>query len=66
MKMIEYGKKFIELVTPVRLERIEIKNKVVAVNYQEIKKTLSCLVGWLVVDSLYTNDEAYLILKKIK
>ena len=64
--MIEYKNKFIELVSPVRLERIEIKNMIVAVNYQEIKKTLSCLVGWLVVDSLYTNDEGYLILKKIK
>ena len=64
--MFEYKGKYIELVSPVRLERVEIKNKIFAVNQSEIKKVLSCLIGYLVVDVVYTNEEAYLIVKKIK
>lgn len=64
--MLEYNKKYVEIVLPVVLERVEIKNKIYAVNYHRINKVLSCLIGWLVLDVVYENNEGYLIVKKIK
>ena len=64
--MFEYKNKFVDLVSPVVLDRVEIKNKLYAVNCSEIKKMLSCLVGYEVIDILYENNEAYMIVKKRK
>ncbi len=66
MNFIDYKKKSIEVVSAIRLERAEIKNQVYAVEYDQVKTMLSCLVGWLIVAVVYVDYIGYLIVKKIK
>jgi hypothetical protein len=61
--MFKYKNSFIELASPVSIENCLIRNKVFAVNFQEIKKMLSCLVDYLIIDIVYINNEGYLIVK---
>lgn len=66
MKVLEYKKKYVDVISAISLENIEIKNKVYAVRDEQVKKMSSVLIGWLVVDKITIDYVSYLIVKKIK
>ena len=65
LQMISYKDVNIEHVNAILLDRIKEKNILYAVEYNQIRKILSCLIGWLVVDVVYIDYVSYMIVKRI-
>ena len=65
LQMVTYKNVSIEHVNAILLDRIKEKDILYAVEYNQIRKILSCLIGWLVVDVVYIDYVSYMIVKRI-
>jgi hypothetical protein len=65
MVNVIYNGQKIQVLNAIILDRVKEKNVLFAVEYNQIRKVLSVLVGFVVVDVAHIDFISYLIVKKI-
>lgn len=61
--LVSYKGNYVKVVSPIKLEHPQVEGTILAVEYQDIKKMPSCLVGYQVLSVVTFNYESYLIVK---